>query len=108
MTQIIYFIIFIKTIYFIIFITNIIFARNTIINNKKLNLSSLNIDGMNDKCFSHYIKYVQINHCKKNETTSFYDYLEYFWDLEESEEELYNKVCNKILNEYPRKRYLRI
>ncbi len=100
MTQTIYLIV------FIIFIISIIFARNN--THKKLNLSSLNIDGMNDECFYHYVRHVQINHCKKNETTSFYDYLEYYWDLEESEEDLYNRVCKKILNEYPKKRYLRI
>jgi hypothetical protein len=96
----------IQIINLIIFFISIIFSKST--TNKKLDLSLLNIDKLNDKCYYHYIKHVQINHSKKNKTTSFYDYLEYFWDLEESEEELYERICKKIMKEYPKKRYLRI
>ena len=99
----------IQIINLILFFISILFSKSSFsTTNKKLDLSLLNIDKFTDKCYYHYIKHVQINHSKKNKTTSFYDYLEYFWDLEESEEELYNRICNKILKEYPKKRYLRI
>jgi hypothetical protein len=72
-----------------------------------LNLNKLNITENND-CYLHYNKYVkpyQLKHhntryIEDNNSISFFSYLEYWWNMEESEEELYNKVCKHIFKKF--------
>ena len=59
-------------------------------------------------CVEHFNKYVKPIQNKKNELNqkeiTFIDYLEYWWDSEETEEQLLNKVCKYINNKYPKKK----
>ena len=69
-----------------------------------LSLNFNNIDIQIDiKCLNHYSKYVQPSHNNDNNNITFSEYLEYWWNLEESEEELTNRVCNYIYEKYPKK-----
>ena len=63
------------------------------------------------KCLEHYNLYVKPiqDKTKSNDDSiisheiNFEDYLEYWWNLEESEIELLNRVCDYINNKYPKK-----
>jgi hypothetical protein len=74
---------------------------------RKFDLNKLNITDENN-CYLHYNKYVkphqlknhQVRYIDDESTTSFFSYLEYWWNTEESEEELYNKVCKYIFNKF--------
>jgi len=64
----------------------------------KTNLNS--IENVEDKTFLHE------TNIKDNDIT-FENYLEYWWNLEESEDELLNRVCYYINKKYPKK-YVRL
>ena len=74
---------------------------------RKLDLKKLNITEENN-CYLHYNKYVKphqlkhhhLTYVRDESTVSFFSYLEYWWNTEESEEELYNKVCSNIFKKY--------
>jgi len=103
--------------------------------NKKINYFTLqnSIETKYFKCLEHYNQYVKPIQDKKNTKHEQYDehnelsedstllyesnikdngvtfenYLEYWWNLEESEDDLLNKVCDFINNKYPKK-YIRL
>jgi len=67
--------------------------------NSKKNLKLLVFN--NENCYANYFKYVKPTHYENKNNKiyiSFTDYLEYWWDSEESMEELIKKVC-KIIDE---------
>ena len=90
--------------------------------NKNLNYINLQyiIENKYFKCLEHYNKYVKpiqdktkLNYIENVENTiflnekniniTFENYLEYWWNLEESEDELLNRVCIYINKKYPKK-----
>ena len=104
--------------------------RNKLLSKKRnINYNTLynNIETKYFKCFQHYNEYVKpiqdktnLNSVENIEEDStflhktnikdngitFENYLEYWWNSEESEDELLNRVCNYIQNKYPKK-YIR-
>jgi hypothetical protein len=65
------------------------------INGKYINFTQLSIK--NEKCLKFYN--TQINN-KIYKNINFDEYLEYWWNLEESEEELLNRICKYIQMKY--------
>ena len=88
--------------------------------NKNINYFTLqnNIETKYFKCLEHYNQYVKPIQDKTTiqnvedstllyeSNITFENYLEYWWNSEESEDELLNRVCNYINNKYPKK-YIR-
>lgn len=58
------------------------------------NLKLLNFN--NTQCYKDYFKYAKPTHNKNELDVSFIDYLEYWWDSVETEEELLLKTCRII------------
>ena len=56
------------------------------------------LDYYNINVKSTYIKHKQVQ---------FYQYLEYWWNIDENDDELLNRVCNFIYDKY-NKRYIRV
>lgn len=57
-------------------------------------------------CVEYYDKYVtNINNENNNKTKniSFKEYLEYWWNLNETKEELLDRICKYIMIKYPKK-----
>jgi hypothetical protein len=92
--------------------------------NKNMNYFKLqnNIETKYFKCLEHYNQYVKPIQDKTNSNSienvedimflenndiTFENYLEYWWNLEESEDELLNRVCIYINKRYPKK-YIRL
>lgn len=81
---------------------NISFSLNNDSNyqNKKINfyeLSQKNID-----CLYYYQKNVN-NSFKNINNIPFYEYLEYWWNVDESGDELLERVCTLIYSKYQKK-----
>lgn len=63
------------------------------------------------KCLEHYNKYVKpiqdksefLEESYNKNDISFNYYLEYWWNLEESDEQLLIRVCNYISNKFPKR-----
>jgi len=78
-----------------------IFLRSS---KKEINNIDFDILSKTDKeCLYHYNKYVKPFHKSMNETILFSDYLEYWWNLEENDNELLKRVCVYIYDKYPNK-----
>ncbi len=61
---------------------------------------------INANCLDHYNKYVkstQIGESNQYDDVTFNEYLEYWWNLEETEEELIERVCGHIYEKFPKK-----
>jgi hypothetical protein len=74
-------------------------------------INYLTLDNISSKynyCIQHYNEYVKPKQTNNqlNENVSFQDYLEYWWNLEESEEELLDRICKYITMKFPKK-YIR-
>jgi len=107
------------------------YKNKQFLKNKKNNYFTLqnSIETKYFKCLEHYNQYVKpiqdknsITHEHnepiedstllyksniKDNGVTFENYLEYWWNLEESEDDLLNKVCDFINNKYPKK-YIRL
>jgi hypothetical protein len=85
-------------------IITLIFAENTIKTNLDINYI---YKICNDDCLYHYLNFVQYTQSKNNEIPTFEYYLEYWWNGQETEEELLFKVCRYMFEKYPKKTMLR-
>ena len=96
---------------FVLFIVvntlNIIECNNKI---KRMNFTEISL--MDKKCLEFYNKYVEPTQNIKNEDRRlssrvlFDEYLEYWWNSEETDKELIKRVCDLMYNIYP-KTYIR-
>jgi hypothetical protein len=81
----------------------ILLLFNSIYGYKSLNFTKVSL--IDKTCLEHYNKYVEpvqnVKNNENNENTSFGDYLEYWWNLEESDEELISRICQHIYIKYP-------
>lgn len=93
----------------VVLITILVTNANTNLNpppppslNSKQNLKLKLLDLLvfnNEDCYANYFKYVKPTHYENKNNKidiSFIDYLEYWWDSEESFDELIRKVCKNI------------
>ena len=67
-------------------------------------INFLVLSNKNEECLYNYDKFVK-NKIEKN--TNFDEYLEYWWDLEESDDNLLNRICKYIEDKYIKSRYLK-
>lgn len=92
--------------FIIIYLNNfIIHAFNKITNHKYINFRKLSYQ--NTECLYYYRIYIKNTQKEyrvykggKYKEIDFSDYLEYWWDLEESENILLDRVCKYIYNFY--------
>lgn len=68
---------------------------------EKMNFTKISL--INTKCLDHYDKYVEpIQSMNVIDSISFDEYLEYWWNLEETDNELVERVCDFIYHKYPK------
>jgi hypothetical protein len=62
----------------------------------KINKSTIN----NSECINYYLKYIQPIQNKDIYNVTFEEYIEYWWNHEESKEDFINKICCDIKLKY--------
>jgi len=55
----------------------------------------------NTECKNHYDKYV-LPYQERHDNVPFDEYLEYWWNLDESDQELVERVCTMLYNKFPK------
>jgi hypothetical protein len=64
----------------------------------KINKSVNDIN--NSECMGYYLKYIQPIQNKNMYNVTFEEYIEYWWNREESKEELVDRICYDIKLKY--------
>ncbi len=66
-----------------------------------INLNFTEIAIMDIDCMNHYNKYV-LPYQERQDNIPFDEYLEYWWNLEENDIDLIERVCDMLYNKYPK------